>query len=345
MPGRLKSFWRMLAQSWPIVWPRARMRRELGEEALALVESLGLVDAVPIASGDSYPCRCPQDGCAMRVVEEGGLLAVCGRGNDCLDERIPEDDGVWLHVGPAQLGRLLQRALRLDVRAVERRGRVLMLGERRVGATAIQFMLSPRPGPAVQIDLAASWVPNRVPAVFTFAELGPGVPREVGGERIEWVSLADTFVPERTPRIDLADLWLAIAPDADLRADLWPRYTFVADLARGRFGYAGCPVDLPRQAMAAKFLARLLREPGCWVSRLELLRAVWDQDRFDAADIENPDIDRQLRQVKSELSKAFGALAVPEGVPRDPIENLRARGKDDGGYRIDVERERVLFMS
>lgn len=348
MPGRLKPFWRMLAQSFPLKWPRARLRSELGAEALALAESVGLVDAVPIAPGDSYPCRCPQDGCAMRVFEDRGLVAVCGRGSDCLDEAIPEEDGVWLQVNHAHLGRVLQRALRLDVRPVERRGSVLFLGERSVGATAVQFALALRPQYAVRdgaIDRASSWVPNRVPAVLSFTEPGPGVPREVGGVPIAWVPLAEAFVPERVPHVDLAAFWLARAPDADLRAELWPRYTFVVDLERSRFGYAGRALDLQRQPMGVRFLARLLREPGQWVSRLELLRAVWHDDTFKEEDLKDVDIDRQLRQAKSELSKAFNALEVPPGVARDPIENFRARDKTDGGYRIDVERDRVLFLT
>lgn len=348
MPGRLKPFWRMLAQSFPLKWPRARLRSELGADVLALAESLELVDAEPIAPGDGYPCRCPQDGCAMRVFEDRGLLAVCGRGSDCADERLPEDDAVWVRVTSASMAWVLQRALRLEPRRPEALRGVFVLGERMIGATLTRFVLAPRPRQAAcdgAIERLVHEVPDRHLVVLTFDEVPAAARSEIGRARVEWISLAQAFHPSDPPRIDLAAVALVVASGADVRAELWPRYVFVADPERWRFAYAGRPFDLARQPIIARLLVELLRRPGKWVPRKDLLVALYADEAFDLMAKDPGGVDRRLRQAKSDLTKVFASLGLPAGVPADPIENLRARSDLDGGYRIDVGADRVLLCS
>jgi hypothetical protein len=345
VPGRLKPFWRILAQSWPLRWPRARMRAEIGAEALEIAERVGLLDSTPIADGDDYPCRCPlEDGCAMRVVDEDGLVAVCGRGASCSDERLSDADAAWSHASPTTLTPVLQRAARLEVAPVTPVRDVWILGQRSVGATAFRFVLAPRPSRSLHdgtIDRLANEDPNRVLVVLCVGDTPtmPSVPA-----RTHLVPLRDHLHPGDTPTIDLAAVYLASARGTDLRAELWPRYTWVADVQRGRFGYAGASLDLERKVNPARFLARLLAEPGQWVSRFELACAVWCDKSPSEIDLEDPDTDRNLRSTKAELSQAIKRIDPPAGFPRDPIENLRTRSGDDGGYRIAVEADRVIFL-
>jgi hypothetical protein len=70
--------WRLLGESWPLTLPRGRLREHVGEAALRSLEAHRMVRTSALSAGATFPCRCrAEPGCAMRVVDEDGLIAVC----------------------------------------------------------------------------------------------------------------------------------------------------------------------------------------------------------------------------------------------------------------------------
>jgi hypothetical protein len=345
------TVWRLLGESWPLTVPRARLRQHVGEPALLALERCRAVRSSSLAAGETYPCRCRSEpGCAMRLVDEGGLVAVCELAPvQCLDEAIADDDAVRCHVDAESLVPLLQRGLRVPVSRVEPRHGVLALGDRRVGQVEARFVLAPRPGRWVSdgwLQRSVDEDPDRVLVVLVFVPgaIPPAAPRRVRDTRVEWVALSEALDLE-SGSMDLARLWLAIAPGAELGPELWPRYVFTADPDRGRFTYAGRALPLDRRLQEARLLIELLRGGGEWVPRSYLISTLWPQ-AFEGKNRPSPDqVDRRLRQLKSALSAAFEELPPFDGAPVDPIENLRSGDDSAGGYRIAVKPDRILWLS
>jgi hypothetical protein len=82
-----------------------------------------------------------------------------------------------------------------------------------------------------------------------------------------------------------------------------------------------------------------------WLSRRDLQVGLWPELFGAGAGPDLDKLDRRLRQPKAVLSRIFCELPTRAGLPSDPIESLRTRTDTDGGYRIDVSREQVLFLS
>ncbi len=345
------AIWRLLAESWPLTLPRGRLRERVGAESLNALEALGMVRSSALSAGAAFPCRCrAEPGCAMRVVDEGGLVAVCELTPvQCLDEPIPEQDAVRCHVDAESLGPPLQRGLRVPVQGIEPHHLVLPLGARRVGPTEARFVLAPRPARWVSegwLHRSVDEAPDRVLVVLVFdpAAIPLGAPRRVRNTRVEWVALSEALDLE-SGAVDLAALWLAVAPDADLGPELWPRYVFTADPDRGRFTYAGRKLPLDRRLQEARLLIELLRGGGEWVPRSYLLSTLWP-DAYVGKKRPTPDqMDRRLRTLKSDLSGAFEEVPPMRGVVVDPIENRPSREDSAGGYRIAVPHHRILWLS
>ncbi len=347
----MTPIWRVLAESWPLAWPRARLRELVGPEALSALESSGVATPSALAAGDPYPCRCPAEvGCVMRLVEEGGLVAVCPLAPaECPDEPVANEDAVLVHVDAASLGGALQRASALAPAPVRERGGAAFLGERVVGRVEVRMWLVARPArwlDAGGLDRALDEDPDRVLVALVphRAAVPAGAPRRRRGARIEWVPLAETF-DLSAGALDLAETWLAVAPEADLGPELWPRYAFVADPQRSAYWYAGRRLALDRSPSAERLLLTLLERAGEWVARSYLIGTLWpdaDRERPKPTDVQ---LERRLRQLKSDLSAAFVALAPVRGAPPDPIENRRLADDAAGSYRLDVARARVLWRS
>ncbi len=345
------TVWRLLGESWPLTVPRARLRQHVGGPALLALERCRAVRSSSLAAGETYPCRCRcEPGCTMRLVDEGGLVAVCELAPvQCLDEAIADDDAVRCHVDAESLVPLLQRGLRVPVQPIEPHHLVLPLGARRVGTVEARFVLAPRPARWVSegwLHRSVDEDPDRVLVVLVFdpAAIPLGAPRRVRNTRVEWVALSEAMDLE-SGAVDLAALWLAIAPDADLGPELWPRYVFTADPDRGKYTYAGRMLPLDRRLQEARLLIELLRGGGEWVARSYLLSTLWP-DAYKGKKRPTPDqMDRRLRTLKSDLSGAFEGVPPMGGVPVDPIENRPSRDDAAGGYRIAVPHHRILWLS
>jgi hypothetical protein len=343
--------WRVLAESWPLAWPRARLRELVGAEALAALEASGVATRGALGAGEAYPCRCPADaGCAMRLVEEDGLVAVCALAPaECPDERVADEDAVRVHVDATSLGRFLQRAVGLAAAPVREQGGAAFLGERVVGRAEVRVWLVPRPARWLDgggLDRALDEDPDRVLLALALhrGAIPAGAPRRRRNARVAWVPLAEALDLDRGA-LDLAETWLAVAPEAELGPELWPRYAVVADPQRSAYWYAGRRLGIDRSPTVERLLVALLERAGEWVARSWLIGTLWpdaDRERPKPTDVQ---LERRLRQLKSDLSAAFVALPPVPGAALDPIENRRLADDAAGSYRLDVARSRVLWRS
>lgn len=333
------------------------MAAAVGAPQVERLLAAGLLLAAPLADGDSYPCdEHAEPGCCRVVVREpGGVRAVCGlHVPRCEPVEIAPEDAVTLRVDPVRFQAALARALGLAPVAPETPDpvRPLVLGDRCIGATVVRFLLVPRP----RRTLARHGLTGLVPApdgvlVVLLAfhpEAVPAAARAAPPPGAEWLLLSDVLRVEGTaPVADLSTFLLRHRfPGVDLGRELWPPWTLVVDEGARRFHYGGRPLDLDRHEVAARLLVALARQAGRFVPRRDLLVAVWP-DEFSVrgkARMDLDALDRRLRQTRSVLSDAFRALPPRPGLVHDPVENLRARSDEEGGYRLAVEAGRVMWV-
>lgn len=346
----LDRFWRLLGEGWPLAMPRAHFREEIGEPGLAWLERTRTAHGVPFVVCDSYPClTAAEPGCRMRILQErGALVAVCSVApGECGDEPLVAPDHVRVHVTHDTLVPLLQRALRLEQRW-EAGLEVLHLGERRFGTTTVHFVLVPRPDSPVarnELDQAARADPDRVLVALAFHRRDVPAAPSIEGHRLQWMALSDAAPTPDGLALDLTGLWDVFAPGEDPGSEAWPRYLFVADPARASFVYAGRPFGLAHRPQVQRLLIELLRRPGEWLSRQELLPLVWPEEYQGRDAVQVPAIEKRLRTAVSELRGILEGLQLPAGVDRNPIQNVRAASDTDGGYRIDIRPSRIRWLS
>jgi hypothetical protein len=339
------TLWRLLTESWPLVWPIARVSEEIGADAVRQALRLRLVRRASLIGGMTYPCRrlCPM----TLVQERDSLVALCGRAsNRCAAEPIPAADAFQIEADASTVVGALQAILRLPPIAPGPDRAALGLGTRRVGRHAVTFVLSPRP------QLVTDWIaravredPDRVLVMITFSagQIPAHAPRRIDGTRVVWVALEEAL--NSADCLDLSDVWLGLGSAAVVASELWPRYAFVVDEARDFCAYAGVRVPLERNGREALLLHILLRRAGHHMTRQELHPALWPDDFGGRRRPPSPDLlDNRLRQVKLALSSIFKGMRLPVGAVQDPIETLRTRTDTDGGYRVAVDPDRVLFV-
>ena len=346
----LDRYWRLLGETWPLAMPRAHLREEIGTDALAWLEATRMVHGVPFVARSSYPClTAAEPGCRMRILQErGALVAVCSVAPaECDDEPLVAPDNVRVHVSCETLVPLLQRSLRLEQRW-EAGLELIHLGERRFGTTAVRFVLVPRPDSPIarnELDQAARADPDRIFVALAFHRRDLPASPPVEGRRVQWLAFGDTRPIADGLAFDLTGLWDAFAPNEDPGTEVWPRYLFVADPLRASYRYAGQSFGLAHRPQVQRLLIELLRRPGEWLSRQELLPLVWPEEYQGPDAVQIPAIEKRLRTAVSELRGILSGLDLPAGVDPDPLENVRSASDTDGGYRLDVRPSSIRWLS
>jgi hypothetical protein len=341
----LDELWRLLAEDWPSRVPRASLRDQIGEDALAWLEGTRSVREVSLLDAGYYPCPRPLESfCARRLAWEPEPVAYCGLPHPrCARERLAPADTVALEIDAQTLAPMLRRSLNLaEGEVVE--DDVVFLGERPFGTRRVGFVLAPWPQDRSTrrwLEQAAWGAPRRVLVVLAFhrGQLSGGVPLERPG--VEWMALSEARPRSDGLTFDLMDLWDTYAPEADPAGDWWPRYLFVADPARARFWYAGQPLPLERRPQACRLLTALLWNRGQWLSRHQQLRVIYPEE----SPAQHERLASNVRQVKRQLSEAFETLMPRAGVLSDPVETLPMRSDTVGGYRIEVPGGRIRWLS
>ena len=159
---------------------------------------------------------------------------------------------------------------------------------------------------------------------------------------VHWLAL-DQIVDLQAGKADLSELAFALQlTGEELALLLWPRFHLVID-RQGTPYYGGVRVNVDRSAKLGQLLGILAARPGEWVSRRELLTALYPEEVTNRGRwLTDPEkLDRRLRQLVSALGKAFDTARLPDSAPDNPLENLRARGDHEGGYRLTIPVERV----
>lgn len=322
MSGGVKRLLELLAVHWPLVVPRAHLRAEVGDEVVEWLERERVAIRVPVEVGRPYPCpHATRLGCARKVIEHDGLVALCrARPVACADERIAEEDAVWLHVGVHGFVPALQRALGLDVRPVPDGGSIV-LGVRHVGRRLAEFVLVPNRTSA----LARAADPERFRVIVTFGEL----PGEGEAASAMWLPLVSTWDPLVTKRIDLGEEPVDVAA-----AVATGRYTFAVEDGTERIWFRSEQLDLEARPREKALLLALLRQPGRWVTRDELMAELWPGD-MGRKGIDPSTLAARLRRLKSRLLERVG----------DPklIQSQTGRDEADCGLRLGVHPGRVWW--
>jgi hypothetical protein len=341
----LAALWRLLAESWPLRSPRAHVRDQVGTEALAWLEHTRSVREVSLLDTGYYPCPRPQESlCARKLAWEPEPVAFCGLKHPrCPQERLAPADTVALEIDAQSFVPVLRRSLNLAEGEVAWDDGVF-LGERPFGTRRVAFVLAPWPQDRATrryLEQACGAEPRRVLVVLYFhrGQLASGFPLARSG--LEWMALSDALPSSDGLAFDLMDLWDTYAPDTEPEGDWWPRYLFVADPTRARFWYAGRPLPLARRPQACRLLTALLWNHGRWLSRHQQLCVIYPEE----PPAQSERLAGGLRHVKRQLSEAFETLLPRAGVLPDPIETLPVRSDTVGGYRIDVARSRIRWLS
>ena len=340
----MQALWNHIVGSWPVVAPEPVLTNAIGKQLVRALLELRLLRSEPIREHSRYPCEgCPR---GRQVVRHEGTWAVC---------TCPSVSCEPVDLSASEQLELDDRALTLRVRGLlelagpfepTRWNRVALLGERRIGVERIVFGFVPRPL-CVSTERLGIWLARQ--QARTTVLLAPTRDSRLtatpsGAGRVVWLSLEEVVdVEEGTA--DLSELALRVAlPSAVLGELLWPRFSLV--LEAGRYSYAGQTLGLERHPRVADLLRTLAERPGQWVSRRDLVLAVYPDEITNRGKLltDPVKLERRLRQLVSDLGKAFKAVD-PRGFPANPIENLRSRSDLEGGYRLALSPERVFMRS
>lgn len=335
----MQSLWRELETGWRLIGPEPELAAQIGPETLGALDALGLVRREPFLAGAHLPCQ----GCSQgrQVVEHEGTWAVCthpGMGCEAVD--LTEVDRAELD--EAGLVQRLRAVLRLDGPSEPLSPRrPVLLGHRRLGGQRIAFALvRPR---RVQERVVREWLQlGRIQSAVLLAPTSRWLPDWPLPRGVHWLAL-DQIVDLQAGKADLSELAFALQlTGEELALLLWPRFHLVID-RQGTPYYGGVRVNVDRSAKLGQLLGILAARPGEWVSRRELLTALYPEEVTNRGRwLTDPEkLDRRLRQLVSALGKAFDTARLPDSAPDNPLENLRARGDHEGGYRLTIPVERV----
>ena len=335
----MQSLWRELETGWQLIGPEPELSAQLGPETFSALDRLGLIRRESFLAGVRLPC----DGCSQgrQVVEHEGTWAVCTHPEmGCESVDLTEVDRAEIDEG--ELIRRLQTALQLEgpIEPLSAR-RPVLLGHRRLGGRRIAFgLVRPR---RIQERIVREWLQlRRVQSAVLLAPTSQWLPDWVLPQGAHWLAM-DQIVDLQAGRADLSELAFALRlSGAELAQLLWPRFHLVID-SQGTPYYGGVRVDLGRSAKVGQLLALLASRPGEWLSRRKLLTTLYPGEVTNRGRwlTDLGKLDRRLRQLVSALSKAFDAALLTNSTLENPVENLRARGDDEGGYRLRVPEGRV----
>ena len=341
------AFWRDVARCPGLRVPRCRAEAAWGVPAVDAARAAGLVDLVAFEEGAPFPCAC--GACRARLLRESGRWAVVSDGPlACPDEALDEAADEGVQVLPSRLVRVLARAAGLDVAPPASWRDPVMLGTRVLAGRRVGFVWVPQTAQVNErLRVLAHEEPNR--DLVALVPHRSAVPSEggspIGGVRVFWLDVGTHLFPDRDDlRLDLADVALA-GPAPDGR-ELWPRYALVVDEARGRAWWGGRALPLDRTPLGARMLFELARRPGAWVTRRELMLALWPEEFSSRtrAPVDPIALDRRLRQLRSALGEVVAAVGPVAGLPEELVENLRTRSDTDGGYRLNVDAISVCHV-
>ncbi|MFT7519567.1 MAG: hypothetical protein ACI9MC_001709, partial [Kiritimatiellia bacterium] len=162
--------------------------------------------------------------------------------------------------------------------------------------------------------------------------------------QVLWLSL-DQVIDLHTGSADLSELPIRLQlAGANLGELLWPRFALVVDPVEQRFYYAGQALDIERRPRLVELLRILAARPNQWVCRRDLVLGLYPDEITNRGKLltDPGKIERRLRQLVSDLGKAFKAVDS-RGLPTNPIENLRARSDLEGGYRLGLPPRQVFI--
>ena len=327
----MQSLWRAMETGWPLSCPEPELAGQLGSETLGALDELGLVRREPFLAGARLPC----EGCSQgrQVVEHEGTWAVCTHPEmACESVDLTETDRA--EVDEAGLVRQLRATLRLEGPTEPLSPhRPVLLGQRGLGGQTVAFALV-RPRRA-QERVVREWLQlGRVQNAVLLTPTSRWLPSWVLPLGVHWLAL-DQMVDLPAGTADLSELAFALRLTGEELAQLlWPRFHLVIDRL-GTPYYGGVRVNLGRSAKLGQLLGLLAARPGEWMSRRDLLTALYPEEVTNRGRwlTDLGKLDRRLRQLVSALSKAFDVAAAGTTLV-NPIENLRARGDHEGGYRI-----------
>jgi hypothetical protein len=333
----LEKLWKLLAAEFPVYAPRAGLRAEIGEEAVLWLERSTTALRAPLAAESSYACG--WENCARNVIMcgDGSLLGVCSRpARECPDEVLAPEDAFQLEVSARTLMPLLQRTLEIGQRWREQLG-VVRLGQRRFGATSVDFVFVPAPDDALTWldDIAARHVDRRFALVVFHRDLLPAVMS--ANPRVVWLALSDGIPTDRGLQLPLHEVMLRLVPDAVNPKALWPPYEMVVGGRETRVWYRSRPVKL-RSSAGRRLLLALLRQAGTWLSREELREQV-----FPSIEAHSISLPEKFRKAKMVL-----AAALEKAVPGTTVLDARQVGNDDddeGIYMLDLLPGDICWLS
>lgn len=327
----IANFYRDLASTPTLAVPIDEARSRW-TDALPRLEAAGVVQTVAAREFDAWPHRCP--GCDCELVREGeAMLALCAS-----DHCEPyEVDARRAQVLPERVEAWLAGAC--GVATIDAGDPITVLGTRRIGAHAVAFVWCRRAArvESVHVERVADDLAPDALVVLVAHRLAlrPGRICRRGRTRVFWLGLDDVFDRPELGVLDLSELWLRF--DIGTVELLWPRYDLVLESDRAM--WAGTWVELARNPLYRVLLDLLLDSADGYVARGDLLPALFpDEFTNRGRTLTDPTkLDRRLRQLVSRVNAHFGAHA--DG--RLLIGNLRARSDVDGGYRIEVARDRI----
>jgi hypothetical protein len=326
----MAAFYQDLASSPDLALPIAQARQRWSA-ALDLATDAGIVQIVAARVDDGWPYRCPGCPCEL-ILEAGTMLAVCGE-EFCEPAEV---DARLVRVVPDLLQQFVAAAC--GVGPVDRGRPLTRLGARRVGNHEVAFVWAGRPH-AVDEAHVAFLVDEEGPDVLVVLiahrqRLPVGRTRRRGRTRVFWLGL-DDVLSQPSVGLDLSELWLRFRVGAvEL---LWPRFDLVLETTRAL--WAGKWIELARHPLHHVLLGALLDAGDAYIARGDLLPVLFPDEFTNRGRVltDPTKLDRRLRQLVSRVNAHFGVH--PDG--RLLIGNLRARSDIDGGYRIEVARDRI----
>lgn len=333
------ALWERMALDWPIAAPLPMLVERLGREVVDVLTRKGLLVRQPLRDGAPLGDHGCLHGRELVVLDEGAVAVCTGTPACCEPVRLAAPERLVLD--PLAFMALLRDLLGLVGPAeTPHWNHVTLLGERRVGTRRVHFAFVPRPS-CVTATRLARWLKTH-PAGLTVlvAPIRNAIPA-TSPKRTTWLSLDET-VDLPTGTADLSELaenhelgW------SDLEL-LWPRFPLViGDESEGvRYGGQRIPIERsPRQRTLLRILAE---RPNAWVSRRELLLALYPDEITSSGRMltEATNLERRMRQLVCELRQSFVDAAAPD-LPPHPIENQRGRSDVEGGYRLALRPEQV----